>query len=382
MNKNRKDPVFKILLIEDNPGDIRLIKELLIQANNFEFELNSSRTLNEGLEKIQKNVYDIVLLDLSLPDCRGVETIKKAQKEVNIIPLIVLTGLEDENLARRTVKLGAHNYFVKGQITSNRLVRAIYHAIDRKKMLKKIHNLASFPSDNPSPVLRVNKERILYANSAARSLFGIRKGDNNPPCLEENINETFKKNDLVSSKINKKGKHYSFILKPIDQSHYINIHYINIYGMDITQLKKAEHAKEQSERRYLELFNHINDAIFIYDLKGNMLDFNKTAMNRLGYSREDLMKLTPMDFESPKFANKVPKKIEEIKRKGHLIMETAHQTKEGKVIPIELNSKIITYGGKEAILSVARDITERKNYEQNVKKSEKRYRDLFDNSPY
>ncbi|MFO8017764.1 MAG: PAS domain S-box protein [Promethearchaeia archaeon] len=380
MNKKVADSEIDIILVEDNPGDIRLVEELLKQARDFKFSFSSIQTLDKGLQKIKNFNFDIILLDLSLPDSRGVTTIRKTQEHANNTPIIVLTGLADEELARQAIQFGAQDYLVKGQIRSNRLVRSIYHAIDRKRMLKKIHDLASFPSDNPSPVLRVNKHKILYANPAAKSLFDIKdikKGDNIPNVLKGYIKEAFNNNDIVNCEIERKQKDFSFILKPIKE-----LDYINIYGMEITELKKAEKARRETQKQYSELFNHINDAVFIHDLEGNILDFNKKAMDTLGYSRKELIQLTVMDFDAPEFAKNVPRKIQEIKHKGQSIVETAHQTKEGKIIPIELNSKIINYEGKDAILSVARDITERKDYEKKIEKSEKRYRDLFDNSPY
>ena len=172
-------------------------------------------------------------------------------------------------------------------------------------------------------------------------------------------------------------KFYSLVFTPIEGTNYINI-----YGMDITDLRRAKEAKQRTEEQYSELFNHITDAVFIHDLKGKMLAFNKAAMKELGYSREELMQLGPMDFDVPKFAKKVPELIEKISNQSELIFQTEHLTKGGTSIPVEINAKLISYQGKKAILSVARDITERKHYENKIKKSEKRYRDLFEKSPY
>jgi PAS domain S-box-containing protein len=102
-----------------------------------------------------------------------------------------------------------------------------------------------------------------------------------------------------------------------------------------------------------------------------MLDVNKVAVQRLGYTREELMKMTPMDFDTPEFADEVPERIEELMKKGHLLFETCHVSKEGKDIPSEVNSRRIEYEGKSAMLSIARDITERKQAEEESLKAQK-----------
>jgi len=121
------------------------------------------------------------------------------------------------------------------------------------------------------------------------------------------------------------------------------------------------------------MFDNINDAIFVHNLAGKFLFVNKTTCERLGYTKEELLKMGPQKIDSPKFAKMIPARIEELKKNGQAIFETAHITKKGQEIPIEINSKVIDYLGQKAILSVARDITHRKNDENKIKENEERY---------
>src|SRR5665647_3814437 len=89
----------KVLLIEDNPGDARLIREAISDKEHMHYELTWVDQLKEGIELITKDVFDVVLLDLSLPDSQGMETIISIREQAPVIPIVVLTGLDDEKFA-------------------------------------------------------------------------------------------------------------------------------------------------------------------------------------------------------------------------------------------------------------------------------------------
>ncbi len=138
-------------------------------------------------------------------------------------------------------------------------------------------------------------------------------------------------------------------------------------------------ALRRSEKRFRSLFNVITDAVFVHDLAGGAFqEVNQEACERLGYSREELLHMTPADIDSPKYAALIPQRLDELRRHGHAFFETEHVRRDGTTIPIELNSQIIEYGGKPTILSVARDITQRKRAEEALRESEERYRVLIE----
>ncbi len=103
----------KILLIEDNPGDARLIREMLADAGGRGFAIEWVSRLAEGLERLRRGGIDLVLLDLDLPDSHGLDTFIKAQAQAPHVPFVVLTGLADETLGLITVRKGAQDYLFK-----------------------------------------------------------------------------------------------------------------------------------------------------------------------------------------------------------------------------------------------------------------------------
>ena len=133
----------EVLLVEDNPGDARLIQEILAEVRGTPFDLEHVDRLSAGLERLSSRGIDVVLLDLSLPDSRGLDTFVTMHAQASQVPIIVLTGLDDEELAVTAVREGAQDYLVKGQVDSNLLVRAIRYAIERKRgeeRLRKAHD--------------------------------------------------------------------------------------------------------------------------------------------------------------------------------------------------------------------------------------------------
>jgi len=144
--------------------------------------------------------------------------------------------------------------------------------------------------------------------------------------------------------------------------------------IDITDMKRAEKSLRESEEKFRNLFDNSSDAIMIHDMRGRFLEVNNMACERLGYSREELLGMSPMDIDAPELAGKAPDRRRALKEKGRLIFESAHLSKDGSWIPIEINSRIIRYEGKEAILSVARDITLRKKSERDLENTLERLR--------
>jgi diguanylate cyclase (GGDEF)-like protein/PAS domain S-box-containing protein len=123
----------KILLIEDNPGDARLIELMLEDARGFPFAIQFADRLSEGLDILGTDAVDVVILDLTLPDSAGLETFTRLHDHAVQIPIIVLTGFADEELAVTAVREGAQDYLVKGELDGNLLARACRYAMERHK---------------------------------------------------------------------------------------------------------------------------------------------------------------------------------------------------------------------------------------------------------
>jgi diguanylate cyclase (GGDEF)-like protein/PAS domain S-box-containing protein len=123
-----------LLLVEDNPGDARLLREMLNEQGLHDTELTHVEHLGAAESHLAGSEVDIILLDLGLPDARGLEAVRRTHKAAPHVPLVVLTGMDDENLAAQSLQEGAQDYLVKDQINGRLLLRSLRYSIERKSM--------------------------------------------------------------------------------------------------------------------------------------------------------------------------------------------------------------------------------------------------------
>jgi len=166
----------KILLIEDNTGDARLIQEMLIEAGSNQSDLERCDRLSAGLERINSGGVDALLLDLGLPDSNGIDTFLRVYAQAPEVPTVVLTGLNDAQLAAKLVSSGAQDYLVKGQFDDNLLMRTIRYSIERKRSEKVMREsearFRSLIEKNADGIVIVDNDgRTVFVNPAAEALF-------------------------------------------------------------------------------------------------------------------------------------------------------------------------------------------------------------------
>lgn len=143
-----EDKYLSVLLIEDNVYDVRFLRRTLLREPLIELEQVDS--LPDAVKRLEKGGIDLILLDLSLQDTQGAETFERLQEHVSNLPVVVLTGYDDEDLAIKTLRHGAQDYLVKGMVDSGSLIRAMRYATERKhaelqqkKSQKKLDALAA-----------------------------------------------------------------------------------------------------------------------------------------------------------------------------------------------------------------------------------------------
>ena len=129
----RNRPILRhVLVVEDNPGDARLLREMLAEGDAHDTDVTFVDCLVDAEACLAKRPFDVMLLDLGLPDSQGLAAVQRARAAAPRVPLVVLTGLDDESLARQALHHGAQDYLVKGQVDARGLLRSIRYAIERR----------------------------------------------------------------------------------------------------------------------------------------------------------------------------------------------------------------------------------------------------------
>jgi diguanylate cyclase (GGDEF)-like protein len=167
------DKQIKVLLIENNPTDARLIQKMVEEKSWASFDLTCVDKLKDGLKHLSNGGADIVLLDLELPDSKGLDTFTKVHNHEAEVPVVVLTGLEDEKIGLEAVQKGAQDYLVKGQVDGDVLIRAMRYAIERQRADEELRRSEeknrSLLIAIPDIMFRLNKEGVFLEFITAKN---------------------------------------------------------------------------------------------------------------------------------------------------------------------------------------------------------------------
>jgi two-component system cell cycle sensor histidine kinase/response regulator CckA len=383
-----------VLLIEDNEDDACLIGETLTKRTAADVELEWVDRLGNGLTRLAEDKVDLVLLDLSLPDSHGLETLDKVQRQTPDVPVIVLTHLDDEAMAVQAVRRGAQDYLVKGRSDGDGLARAIKYAIERKGSDKAVRDsearLRAIINTALDAMIGMNaKGMITEWNPRAEVIFGwahreaigqkladliippryreaherglrhfLRTGEG--PVLNRRVELTGLRRDGTEFPVElsisplKRGETYVF----------------NAFLSDITERKRAEEIRV----RLASIVESSEDAIISKTLDGIVTTWNRGAERTFGYTADEVIGksiglLIPQDR-----VEEESQIIERVKQGEHVShFETVRRRKDGTELNIALTISSIQDGEGRVMgfSEIARDITEHKSLEAQLRQSQK-----------
>jgi PAS domain S-box-containing protein len=376
-----EDRLIKVLLIEDNPDDIELLQRKLGKSNNGQLTVTSVKSLQDALEHLTRNKPDIILSDLGLPDSHGLDTVTRLMHAAPNIPLVVLSGFDDEATAIKAVHSGAQDYLVKGQPESRQIERSLFYAIERAQLQTELEqhtqeitsiqaNLLKILEKNADAIIiaAAPDSRILFTNPAAASLLDRRKKDllNEPfsfPLGGDRMSE-IEINHRVKGKITAEMR-----VVEIDwegQPAYL------ASLRDITQRKKTEEALRESEAKFSKAFRHSPEVFVISDLKnGAILEANDSFLRLTGYTREEVIGRKTVDLGLWAVPEERAEIIRILNDEGIVTnKECKFHMKSGEIRTWLFSAEIININNNPCMLSVTTDITERKKVEEKLRYSD------------
>ncbi|MBW3583882.1 MAG: PAS domain S-box protein [Euryarchaeota archaeon] len=388
-------PPVRLLLIEDNPGDARLLENYLSEVDP-PYRLTWRRRLDEGLDLLHKEEPDLVLLDMTLPDSTGVKTVERLRAEHPDLPVIILSGIEDPRLAVEAMRAGAADYLFKGALDRQLVTRSIQYVLERARTESELRRtnalLAATLEATADGVLVFDKEgHVEGHNRQFVELWGLpeallESGDQDrirelllAPLSEP---ETFRKRTSETSKGHvvsvdtirfKDGRIFEC---------YINPHKVDdkVLGQvwsfrDVTGERAARAALEAEKERFRGLMESAPDALVIVDHGGKIVLVNQQTEKLFGYSREELIGTEIEILVPPRYAKRHPRHREEYvadpkPRAMGLGLDLAALRKDGSEFPVEIALSPIQTDQGLLIASAIRDVSERKRIEEEIRRSQ------------
>jgi signal transduction histidine kinase len=282
----------KILLVEDNPADADLLQEILIEADETQWSVVHVEKLKDALKCLNEDSFDVVLLDLSLPDKQGLDTVAQTFEAAPDLPIVVMTGLNDKVIALESLREGAQDYLVKGKIDSNLLVRAIRHAMERANTLKRLRQ-----SEEQLQRLNEELERRVeeQTNELRQKNQFLQREITERQRLEEELRNALIKekelSDLKSNIISVVSHEYRTPLATILSSTELLEHYSH---------KWSEEKRQRHFQRIQTSVHHltqlVSDVFVLSKAEGGKLEFNPAPLDLISLCRElveELQLMTP-----------------------------------------------------------------------------------------
>jgi len=298
----------KILLAEDNPADVVFLRETLEKDTITSFELTPVERLGAALELLKNHPFDVILLDLGLPDSQGLVTFTHIHRAMPELPKVILSGLADEVFALQAVQAGAQDYLVKGPVGFSVAARAIRYAIERQMAQKALREsearFATVFRASPLSIAltKLKDNRLIDVNPAWQRQTGFTRAEVIGRAARElnvwvNLNDRERMLRQMSEhgitagfeiQIRHKSGRVSDLLMSAELVELAGEPCMLSLALDITERKKAEEALRESEERYRDLVENSHDLIQSVAPDGRFLFVNHTWLETLEYTAADL----------------------------------------------------------------------------------------------
>lgn len=379
-----------ILTVEDNPSDLFLLEHMIKSSGLVVRQLCSAFCIRDAYALLTAEAIDVVLLDLTLPDSFGLHTFIHLKPVVQRIPVIILTGMSDTNVALEAIKEGAQDYLVKSELTEGLLAKAIQYSLERKRTLEHLR----VSNERFNTVVKATNDaiwdwdiltnKVFMVGDTYKQLFGYDWVNAYPPgdLWESIIHPQDKErvlgklSALISEGSASKWEDEYRLMKSNGEYAYVHDRGYIIYSaegrpirmigaiQDITVRKRSEEIILASEEKYRQIFYKNPYPTWIFDLDTlRIVEVNDAALEKYGFDKSEFYQLTMRDLhpegEAETFLDSIRHASPE-RRLWH------HRNKSGVLITVEITSHSIDYFGKLCIQVIVNDVTERIRLEKEL----------------
>lgn len=402
-----QDNHLNILIIEDDVVDRKLLERFLSRSSLSASKVSSASLLKEALAMVQSESFDIVLSDLGLPDCMGTEAIDQLHRVAPFMPVIVMSGQDDEAIAVQAVQQGAQDYLIKGEVDSQILVRAIRYAVERKKAERKLQeaeqNYRVIFENSAVAIMMVNEQgQLISWNQFTADLLGMQEEDLNLRPIEEFYpKEEWEK--ICRKNIRLKGMQHHLETRMIKKSGDIIDVDISLTVLkdqegrvtgsigviqDITERKKAEDQLEHSYTLLNATLESTADGLLAIDNHGKLICDNQKFSDMWGFSKTSLSTMSCHDVVTSMAEQLVDSKAFLADLEGEITSDVASVMEKKSLLTLQ-DGRVIEQYSKPQVVSKHvtarvfsfRDVTERKRVNEILHRKQKNLEAIFDAAP-
>ncbi|MBN1526710.1 MAG: PAS domain S-box protein [Candidatus Omnitrophica bacterium] len=389
----------RVLLVEDNAGDARLIQEMLSEVYGLSFDIRHVVTLASGVQCLIEGEYDVVLLDLGLPDSKGLETFTRIYAHAWEVPIVVLSGLDDEQVALKSMQGGAQDYLIKGEVDSRTIWRVIRYAMERKRIeealktseanYRAIFDAASdaiFVHDiETTKVVDVNRKGCELFCYPCDELLGLDAGHLMPsegPYTKKKLEALLQKAVAGEPQVfewlaKDKANRFFWVEVSMKRTVVGGVTRLLSIVRDINERKESEEAL----RRLEVAVEQALDGIAVADMEGKVQFVNPAWTKMHGLKVDEAL---GKDFSIFHTTAQMKKDViplnETVKKNGSAQGEIGHVKKDGKTFQTLMAVALLKdkEGRPTGMIATARDITERIRAQQALERQKEYYEKLLD----
>ena len=388
----------RVLIIDDNPGDIFLLREMIEEDPNSRFQVaGEAGNLEEGVRQLQEGNFDVALLDLQLPDSRGLDTIVQAHAAAHDVPIIVMSEIDDEELAVRSVQMGAHEHLLKGRVDAHIVQRTLRYAVERARaetQLARERDLLQTLLENiPDRIYFKDREsRFTLINRALTALFGLKSPEqaygktdadfygqeHAGDALKDELH-VMESGEPLLGKVEFENladgrRSWSLTTKLPLRDRKGGIVGTCGISREISQLKEMEEQLETERNLLRAVIDNLPDLIFLKDSEGRYLLNNMAHVRWLGSTDPaDVRGRTVFDFFADEIAADFHRgDMAVADSRQPLINQEEHMVDAQGNHSWRLTSKIPWLdedGRTVGLVCISRDVTEQKRAEERLKKA-------------
>lgn len=382
----------RVLLVEDNPADVRLLQELLREASVSDVRIIPAPTLQAGLDLLDLEAFDVALVDLSLPDADGLESLERLQSKAPHLPIIVITGRDDSEIALQAVREGAQDYLIKGQGDGHLLVRSMRYASERKRTTEQLRRSElHFRSllENALDIITVVETTgiIRYASPSTERVLGYAPNELTGTSIWRLVNEADARAALaaytrlantsapsppVEVRVRRKDGTCCIleaIGKPLLSDPVVAGVVIN--ARDITERKQAQQRLYDANERLRAVIEGSPLAIYVTDTQGCVQSWNKAAEHLFGWTEQEVVgRAAPIAGPDQGLREWLDKAL-----RGEILVqaEAVRLRKDGSSVDVNVWTALLRdeAGQLQGIVAMVADITERKRLEEQFRHAQK-----------